>query len=280
MKRIIFMAIAMFSILSYSCKEETTPAPEDETAGLIKVQEISNDSNVVELYTRTGAFMLGYNDVYMRVRNIAANTYATDASVNWNPVMHMMSTMHSCPKSQIAKVAGKETLYKGYLVFQMPENTSERWTLALNGMAGGVSFAVEDTVAVSNTTRKRVTVVTGSDSKKYILALVAPEIPSVALNDMALGLFTMQTMMSFPVVKDYSVDIDPRMPSMGNHGSPNNVNLTYGATDSLYHGKLSLTMTGYWKINMLLKNAIADTLKGEAVTPDNESSSLFLELEF
>ncbi len=280
MKKIIFMAIAMFSILSYSCKEETTPVPVDETAGLVKVQEISNDTNIVELYTRSGAFLLGYNDVYLRIKNISKNTYVTDAAVSWNPLMHMMSMTHSCPKSQIVKVPGKQSLYKGYLVFQMPGNASEHWTLVLSGMAGGNAFMLEDTIAVPNTAKKRVTVVTGTDSKKYILALVVPETPSVALNDMTLGLFSMQSMMSFPVVKDYTVDIDPRMPSMGNHGSPNNVNLSYSASDSLYHGKLSLTMTGYWKINMMLKNAASEVLKGEAVTADNESSSLFLELEF
>lgn len=280
MKKIILMAIAMFSLLSYSCKEEITPAPVDETAGLTKVQEISNDTSIVELFTRSGAFMLGYNDVYIRIKNNFTHEYATDASINWSPVMHMMSMTHSCPKSAIVKVPGKESLYKGYLVFQMPENASEHWTLGLSGVAGGTTFSMEDTIAVPNSTRKRVTVITGSDSKKYILALVAPETPSVALNDMTLGLFTMQSMMSFPVVKDYAVDIDPRMPSMGNHSSPNNENLTYGAGDSLYHGKLSLTMTGYWKINMMLKNASAEVLKGEVVTTENESSSLYLELEF
>jgi hypothetical protein len=70
------------------------------------------------------------------------------------------------------------------------------------------------------------------------------------------------------------------MPSMGNHGSPNNVDLTQSTSDEFYHGKLSLTMTGYWKINLQLVNASNDVLKGETVTESNEASSIFFEVEF
>jgi len=76
------------------------------------------------------------------------------------------------------------------------------------------------------------------------------------------------------------MNIDPRMPSMGNHSSPNNVNLTQSTLDNLYHGKLSLTMTGYWKINLQLLNALDEVIKGEEVTDSNPESSIFFELEF
>jgi hypothetical protein len=80
-------------------------------------------------------------------------------------------------------------------------------------------------------------------------------------------------------VDNYTIQIDPRMPGMGNHGSPNNVHLTQG-TDKIYRGKLSLTMSGYWKINLQLLDATGAVLKGEPVAGDNESSSLFFEVEF
>jgi hypothetical protein len=85
--------------------------------------------------------------------------------------------------------------------------------------------------------------------------------------------------MSFPVVDDYTIKIDPRMPSMGNHTSPNNVDLTQGS-DDLYHGKLSLTMTGYWKINLQLMNSQDEVLKGETITEETPASSIYLEIEF
>ena len=92
--------------------------------------------------------------------------------------------------------------------------------------------------------------------------------------------YKMEDMMTFTAVDKFKVKIDPRMPSMGNHSSPNNTDLVQSVSGDLYNGKLSLTMTGYWKINIQLLNASGEVLKGEVVTPENASSSLFFELEF
>jgi hypothetical protein len=48
----------------------------------------------------------------------------------------------------------------------------------------------------------------------------------------------------------------------------------------MYDGKLSLTMTGYWKINLKLINTNGEILKGEDVNEGNPESSLYFELEF
>jgi hypothetical protein len=90
----------------------------------------------------------------------------------------------------------------------------------------------------------------------------------------------MENMMSFPVVEDYTITLDPRMPGMGNHSSPNNTDLTYRSADGTYQGNLSLTMTGYWVLNLKLLDATDTVLKGETVTEENPQSSLYLELEF
>jgi len=86
--------------------------------------------------------------------------------------------------------------------------------------------------------------------------------------------------MSFPKVEDYTITLDPRMPGMGNHSSPNNTDLSYNISDNLYHGDLSLTMTGYWVLNLKLLNDANTIIKGEDVTEENPKSSLYLELEF
>jgi hypothetical protein len=102
----------------------------------------------------------------------------------------------------------------------------------------------------------------------------------VAVNDLIIGVWKMQDMMNFPVVDGYSVKIDPRMPSMGNHSSPNNVNATQATSGDLYNGKLSLTMTGYWKINLQLAKADGTVVKGEAIADSVTESSIFFEIEF
>jgi hypothetical protein len=120
----------------------------------------------------------------------------------------------------------------------------------------------------------------GTDGSRYIIALIEPKTPKIAINNMTVGLYKMETMMSFPVVENYKITLDPRMPGMGNHSSPNNTDLTFKAEDAMYHGNLSLTMTGYWVLNLKLLNTQNDVLKGEDITTEITQSSLYLEIEF
>jgi len=278
MKAFKFILVALFSAVLFSCEEETiTPS---ETAGLLKVQEFTNDNHVVELYTKSGTLMTGFNNIFLRIKNKATAEYYSEADIMWMPVMHMMSMNHSSPYSMVTKVAGKETLFNGYIVFQMPENADEGWSLTIEYTIMGTEYEVEGDISVPDAPKKRVMSFMGSDAARYIVALIEPADPKVAINDMIVGVYKMESMMSFPKVADYKLLIDPRMPGMGNHGSPNNENPAYSDLDGHYYGKLSLTMTGYWKVNMILKNAADIVLKGEEVTGPVESSSLYFEVEF
>lgn len=279
----IFVAFVAISIFLISCRtsdDPVTPPSVNELEGMVKVKEFSNDTHTIELYTVTGTTQLGYNDLKFRIKNKSSNQYEKNASVNWSPVMHMTSMSHSGPKSSITKVTPDGTLYTGYLVFQMPQNATEYWDLKFDYSINGTAYTATTVVDVPDSAKRRVNSFLGSDNTKYIVAYIEPRTPKVAVNDMTLGVWKMQDMMTFPVVDGYTVKIDPRMPGMGNHGSPNNVNATQTSAGKLYNGKLSLTMTGYWKINLQLANAAGTVLKGEEVTDQNPASSLFFEIEF
>src|SRR5690606_10379006 len=129
--------------------------------------------------------------------------------------------------------------YKGYIVFQMAGNSSEYWELTLTYSLSGTTYQASGEIDVFQSEKRKVNSFMGSDNQRYVVALVKPNDPQVAINDMVVGIFRMENMMSFPMVEDYTLKIDPRMPGMGNHGSPNNTDLTQ-STDGFYHGKLSL----------------------------------------
>ena len=57
-------------------------------------------------------------------------------------------------------------------------------------------------------------------------------------------------MMTFPAEDNFSITMTPEMPSMG-HGSPNNVNPVL-TKNGHYKGKVNFTMTGDWRINLVL----------------------------
>lgn len=262
-----------------ACSSDDDEVVVNELDGLTKIQEFSNDTHIIELYNATGALEQGYNAISLRFKNKSTNAYEQNATVSWMPVMHMAMMNHSCPKSVVTKTAMKETLYNGFIIFQMAQNDTEYWDLMIDYTIDGINYTATEVVDVPASAKRTVTSFMGSDNKRYIIALIDPADPKVALNDVTFGLYTMENMMSFPVVDDYKIKIDPRMPSMGNHTSPNNVDLTQ-TSDNLYHGKLSLTMTGYWKINLQLLNSQDELLKGEMVTDENPESSIYLEIEF
>lgn len=275
-------AISIFCLVIFtSCSSDSDEiTPVNEVADLVKIQTMENDTHLVELYSIDGKLEQGYNKISLRIKNKIGQEFLNNATIEWKPIMHMEATQHSCPVSDVTKTPGTESLYEGFIVFQMAENQTEYWTLTLNYSINGVDYTVTETINVPASTRRKVIVFTGTDDVKYVLALIEPSEPEIATNDMIVGVFKMENMMTFPIVNNYKVKIDPRMPGMGNHSSPNNVDLTQSSADKFYHGKLNLTMTGYWKINLQLENAMEEVVKGEPVSDTNEASSIFLELEF
>lgn len=273
------LLLASYTIMSCSSDDDNNqPLPVNETEGLTLVKTFENANHKIAIFTESGVLTDGYNKVFMQFKNLSGDVI-TNVNPEWTPMMHMESMMHGGPHSAITKVSGKQSLYEGWLIFQMPGNQSEHWNLSIQYTIDGSSYDVEGQLDVQASGKQRVTTFTGSDGKKYILAYVEPVQPKVAINDMTAALYQMVSMNDFQQVNNFKVRIDPRMPSMGNHGAPNNEDLTQG-TDGFYHGKLSLSMTGYWVINMMVENQNGEVLKGEEISESHPQSSLYFEIEF
>lgn len=280
-KNIAVILMAVIAMTSCSSSDDTTTTPAvNELEGLTKFQEITNTTHTIELYKHMESLEQGYNEISLRIKDNATNDYVKNATIDWMPIMHMAMMNHSCPKSEVKKVTSEGTLYEGYIVFQMPQNETEYWDLKLDYSINGINYSATADLDVPASEQQKVTSFMGTDGTRYILAYVEPHHPKVAVNDISALVFKMQDMMTFSMVNNYTIKIDPRMPSMGNHGSPNNVDLTQSTAGEMYNGKMSLTMTGYWRINLQLLNANQEVLKGEAITDEVTESSIYFEVEF
>lgn len=281
MKLKYILQIVFIAILATSCSTDNDDEIIiNEIEEPVKIQDLSNSTHTIELYNATGQFKTGYNAISIRIKDNTSNTYIENATVSWNPIMQMPTMQHSCPKSVIGKALGKETVYEGFIIYQMTGMDGSGWSLTVNYSINGVDYSITDTITVIQNAKQHVTSFMGSDNNRYVMAIIEPKTPKIAINNLKIGLFKMETMMSFPVVENYKITLDPRMPGMGNHSSPNNTDLTFNTGDAMYHGNLSLTMTGYWVLNLKLLNTKNEVLKGEDVTTENTQSSLYLELEF
>ncbi|WP_339633739.1 hypothetical protein [Bizionia echini] len=274
------LLIALFTV---ACSEDDSnyEAPiVNEVEGLNKVQEITNNDHTIELYTASGRFYTGYNAISIRIKDNTTGTYIENASVSWMPVMQMPTMQHSCPNTNPIKEPGKDTVYSGNIIYQMAFEDGTGWSLTVNYTINDMDYSAMAAITVMQNDDQNVSSFMGSDNKRYVVAMIEPKNPIIGNNELVVGVYEMESMMSFPVVQDFTLTLDPRMPGMGNHSSPNNTNLTYNSADNRYHANLTLTMTGYWVLNLKLMNTEGDILKGEAVTEDNIQSSLYLELEF
>ncbi|WP_411030756.1 hypothetical protein [Spongiimicrobium sp. 3-5] len=279
----IILAACILAFGFSSCNDDSDDPiiiDENPLAEFAMLATLTANNHSVEVYSEQQQFTIGYNELFLRIKDEVTDSYLTNADISWTPIMHMTEMMHSCPKSALSKTEDA-TVYKGFTVFQMPGNTEEYWELGLEYTVDGQTYNVSERIEVKAPAdgKKRVNVFTGADDIRYVLAMM-PLNAEVAVNDYSALLFRMENMMMFPEVANYKIKIDPRMPGMGNHSSPSNEDLTYDTSSKTYTGKLSLTMTGYWKINLKIENENGDVLKGEDVTEENESSSLFFEIEF
>ena len=281
----IFFAIVGLTILLTSCNKDDVKGitPADEVVGLQKIDSLIKDNYTFYVYKKdTGNLVVGYNEVYIQLKNNTTGKYVEDATLSWKPLMHMTSMSHACPYSTISKVADTKTVYKGYFIFIMASDDMEYWEITYDYISGKDTLAqvTNRPTVVQSTGRVRYKSFKGVDNTSYFLALVDPTTPKVGTNDITAYLYKKVDMLTFNPVQNYTVEIDPRMPDMDNHTSPSNVNLTYDSTTGLYKGKLNLTMTGYWKISLIVRDASNTIQKGESITGTTTASSIYFELEF
>ncbi|TRZ42922.1 hypothetical protein [Robertkochia solimangrovi] len=276
---ITFIQIFLLTLIFTSCsKDDDTSMPADPLAAYHRITSLEAGRYEVAIYGTDEALYTGYNELMIGVRDTETDELIEVSDLNWKPVMHMNAMMHSAPASPLSPSA-IEAVSTGYLIFQMPSNSEEYWELKVDFTVAGTAYSVSGSLMVASSERyAEVVSFMGNDENRYVLALKRPFEPEVATNDIGAYLYKMEDMMTFSPVTDLVIGIDPRMPGMGNHSSPNNEDLLYDSIAGFYKGKLSLTMTGYWVVNLLITDGV-NVIKGEEITEDNLQSNLYLEVE-
>lgn len=273
---ICYLPLLAIGLLA-SCSQDADPVPVNEVEGLKLITSFAKENRTVELYSVTGKLTTGYNEVFFRIKNPDSSTIANSTKTTWAPTMKMADSSHSCPASEVFTKAGTSSLFGGFIIFPMAGNGEEHWELTISYSAGGSNFSLAGKIPVEAASKRVVESFEGKDGQKYIIAMVDPAKPAVGPNDMSALLYRMNSSGGFEPVTGYTIKIDPRMPAMNNHGSINNVDLSY--KDGAYNGRVSLTMAGYWKINLQVANEKGEVIKGEPVTESHKGSSIYFEIE-
>ena len=241
--------------------------------------EIDGKYNVFA-YTRNGSFHNGYNEIYFVATKKATGNYIKNCELtNITPIMHMvkMDKYHSTPTGPAAESFdnGILAVKRSWVSFLMNTSEAGSWTLSYDALVLGKEGKVEKKDIVVNALPdgqawlKSFKV--GDDN--YFLSLVNPSDWKTGTNTIKAYISKKSDPITTPyalATETFTVEIDPRMPDMGNHTSPDNTPLVK-QQDGSYQGTINLTMTGLWRIHLTVKDAKGNVVAGG----EEELSSLY-----
>lgn len=241
--------------------------------------EIDGKYNVFA-YTRNGSFHNGYNEIYFVATKKATGNYIKNFELtNITPIMHMvkMDKYHSTPTGPAAESFdnGILAVKRSWVSFLMNTSEAGSWTLSYEALVLGKEGKVEKKDIVVNALPdgqawlKSFKV--GDDN--YFLSLVNPSDWKTGTNTIKAYISKKSDPITTPyalATETFTVEIDPRMPDMGNHTSPDNTPLVK-QQDGSYQGTINLTMTGLWRIHLTVKDAKGNVVAGG----EEELSSLY-----
>jgi hypothetical protein len=257
--RLSLLYIFLVSASLFSCKKESS-ATDDPLIGLIKLKEgyALGASAKVEIWGKQN-FFVGYNNlVVVLYDSLNLKEKITDAHIHFLPLMTMtmgmMTMQHSCPVENPSETA-VNTFFHGAVAFLMASETDGSWNLGVSvhnhkyDKEGEANFDI----IVDNPATSVLSVFKSqsADSSTLVLSLLQPIAPKDGINNIEFTIHKKADMMNFPADDSYTLEITPEMPSMG-HGSPNNVN-PVNIGNGHYKGKVNFTMTGEWKVNVLVR---------------------------
>lgn len=289
MKSFNFLVIAIFFVIT-SCTIDKTDYEAEIDSEVPEYYEfkeaVSLTSGIykISIEALNGTFYKGYNELHLKVTNTQTNQNVSTSQVTFLPVMtNTDGNTNSCPHQYNLEYNAASGYYNGYSVFTLESVTTASWKLYVSFTVENQKYEINKEVSVEKQSNKNLnmTAFTGKDNEQYFIALVSPQKPTVAENKLVAGIYKYNkpttpagnfpdpSQFSYSEVTGYILKLDPRMPepSMGNHSSPNNQDLTQ-QSDGLYHGVVNYTMTGNWTLNLIMMNQNGLILKGTVVPTD------------
>lgn len=235
----------------------------------------------IQVYSRTGTLHSGYNDLYFVSTKKATGNYIKFVDItNLTPLMLMtkMNMQHSTPVSgEITFLHTNLAAVKhGWVSFVMNSSEGGSWTLAYDAEVlkekGSLDATSITVLPIPEGQSWLKSFKAGDDT--YYLSLVSPTDWKTGTNTITAYVSKKSNPITTPYTlaeEQFTIEIDPRMPDMGNHTSPDNTPLTR-QLDGSYQGTINLTMTGLWRIHLTVRDAQGNVVAGGDDTNEGYSS--------
>ena len=298
MKKFKYILVAAMAVATlFSCKKDDdkpAPVPVPTPEAPKTVAEAKTDDKektyTVRLQNTTGTFVMGYNDLMLSVVDAAGKEVAVEAAT-FTPWMDMFNKndkgeydknsimhTHTCPHTALAK---EGNVWKSQVLFQMVTGPSGVWFGTITFKVAGkdyklerLDFEVKPQTNKALGTVNRFKLFSGDKGQMHLYALVAPTSPKVGENEVALGIWKMETMKNFPKVTDWTVEVSVK----AKEGTEVLSTATLRYERDFYRGKVSYPKAGAYTLSYTLKDAQGKTIQPQ--DNDKKDISVATEIQF
>lgn len=248
---------------------------------LPELSSVINEKYTLKAYSANGHLYTGFNKLYFAVEK-SNEKHVKDFSVgNLAPLMTMGSMMgmqHSTPTTSKLDKVELVQVYEGWIAFLMPSDAEHQntWELSFDYAVKGEEGHVENRDIVVEPQQagwSDLKAFTYADNTFYLVLDKSSQL-ATGRNDIKAYIAKQTADKKQPYTEAaelFTIDIDPRMPDMGNHTSPGNEPLTL-QEDGSYLGTINLTMTGLWRIHLTVHDAEGNIVAGGDDQNDGYSS--------
>lgn len=253
---ILLLLIFSSTIFLNSCSDDSVtnapPPPVTDNLFLMGEEYAIGARTLVSFYLEE-SLKVGYNNVYLVLKDSVTGVVINDAHVEFAPVNHSSGVPVENPPS--LAVDGR---FKGAMILNAPQTDHWHYHIHVHnheapgepeGEAEFGDFRVRENPG-------KLQYITMPDSTKLYLSYIKPSSPSNGLNDFEF-LVNRDEITQFPADGSYTIAINPVYTGDG-HTTTGNVNPTGNTSNGHYTGRLNLDQSGVWLINMTVsKNGIS-----------------------
>ncbi|MFC2499050.1 hypothetical protein [Capnocytophaga granulosa] len=283
MKKFKYILVAAMAVATlFSCKKDDDKPASNPTP---TVPEAKVDVYTVRLESSTGTFVMGYNDLTLSVLDAAGKEVAVEAAT-FTPWMNMFKGdskggftkeimhTHTCPHTALAK---EGNVWKSQALFQMVTGPSGVWFGTITFKVAGKDYELkrldfevkpQANKALGTVNRFRLFSEAKPEGQAHLYALVAPENPKAGENEIALGIWKMESKKNFPKVTDWTVEVSVK----AKDGTEVLSTATLRYERDFYRGKVSYPKAGAYTLSYTLKDA-----QGKEIQPQgNEKENVVI----
>lgn len=113
----LLATLALTAAITSCTKDDDDPlvVEENPLADYTMLASLTANGHDIEVYSDQDSFIIGYNELFLRIKERTTDTYSKDVEISWMPMMHMTDKMHSCQKSEVSKTENA-SVYNGFVV--------------------------------------------------------------------------------------------------------------------------------------------------------------------